>query len=147
MEQSVLLLTLERGRIVPAIKAPREVRDTDLIDGTASLLGESLHAPANYVRTHFASIIDHAKTDREKIIVTEHMKPAAAVIPVSEFRILKLLDQIGVTADLSNLTYKDIDINQAMKELSRIINQGTKQHMSGGGKDGDGRSLSSSAPG
>jgi prevent-host-death family protein len=116
-----------------------------LIDGSAGLLGDSIHAPANYVRTHFASIIDHAKTDKEKIIVTEHKKPAAAVIPVSEFRILKLLDQIGVTADLSSLTYRDIDINEAIEELARIISEGGKQHLSGGGKDGNHSSLSSSA--
>jgi antitoxin (DNA-binding transcriptional repressor) of toxin-antitoxin stability system len=132
--------------IVPAIaKAPRDVRDADLIDGTASLLGESTHAPVNYVRMHFASIIDHAKTDKEKILVTEHKRPAAAVVPVGEFRILKLLDQIGVTSDLSQLTYKDINIEDAIKELTRIIKNGIKQH-SGGGKDGDTGSLSSSAP-
>lgn len=130
---------------MPAIADARKVtRDTDLIDGTAKLLGESYHAPANYVRTHFAWIIDHAKTGKEKIIVTEHMKPAAAVVPVSEFRILKLFDQLGVTTDLSDLTYQNIEIGEALKQLKKILNKSIEEYNSVGGPDGNGSSASSS---
>jgi len=107
---------------MPALKEElQESKDTDLIKGS-KLLGEADYAAVNSVRSNFAKIIDLSNNDGKKILITEHKKPAAAVVPVSEFRILMLLEKVGMTENLKKLTYEDISPDEALKKLIKLSN-------------------------
>ena len=104
---------------MPAI-SKREPRDTDLIEGN-SILGEATYAGSGYARTHFSEIIDRSKKDGEKTLITEHNKPAAAVVSVKDFRILKLLDSLGISDKIGDLTYKEITPENIVSELGNVL--------------------------
>lgn len=110
----------------------RNERDADLINGSTRLLGEAEYAPANYVRSNFSSVIDNARVSNAKIVITEHRRPAAAVVPVNEFRILRLLEVLGVTESISELTYTDVSIAEAIAALTTIIKNAESQTDVGG---------------
>lgn len=107
---------------MPAIKmASREDRDQDLISGGSQLVDEANYATVSHVRTHFADVIDASRRAGAKTLITERSKPAAAVVPVVEFRILQLFEKAGLIERLSELTYKDISVDQALAEIGEIL--------------------------
>lgn len=95
--------------------------DSDLIESNGSALGEATYAAANDVRRQFSKFVDRSKKDGKKTLVTEHRKPAAALVPVNQYRILKMLDQAGYTEKLSELTYQDIDGATDFRTLLREL--------------------------
>lgn len=125
--------TVEREPVMPAIRSTKkDARDHDLMNGTApTLVGEADYAAANYVRTNFASVVGLSRNEKAKILITEHNYPAAAVVPVSQYRILKFLDSIGITDALSDITYTEVSFEDAIQELSKIIE---RVQLAAGGK-------------
>ena len=99
---------------------PGPSRDSDLIEGS-SPLGEARYAAANYVRSNFAKVVALARNGEEKIVITEHSKPACAVVPITQYRILTLLERAGLTNELSELTYKSISIEEMISELIELM--------------------------
>jgi PHD/YefM family antitoxin component YafN of YafNO toxin-antitoxin module len=110
-----------------AVKIIASTPDDDLLKGDNLLLGETRYAPINEFRSKMAFYVDLMKRENEKILITEHKKPTAAVVQVKEFRILKLLDQAGVSERLSSLTYSDITPEDALKQISRILEDAVKE--------------------
>jgi prevent-host-death family protein len=105
-------------------------KNSDLIKGS-KLLGEADYAAVNSVRSNFAKIVDMSNNEGKKILITDHKKPAAAVVPVSEFRILMLLEKVGMTQQLTELTYEDISVDEALEALNRMsteaLNKGANE--------------------
>jgi prevent-host-death family protein len=99
---------------------PGSSRDADLIEGS-SPLGEARYAAANYVRSNFAKVVALARNGEEKIVITEHSKPACAVVPITQYRILTLLERAGLTSEISELTYKSIPIDEMISELIEMM--------------------------
>lgn len=118
---------LELVEPMSAVKIVASTPDDDLISGDNLLLGETRYAPIHEFRSKMAFYVDLMKRENEKILITEHRKPTAAVVPVKEFRILKLLDQAGVSERLSSLTYSDVAPEDALNQLSRIFEDAVKE--------------------
>lgn len=95
-------------------------KDNDLIEGTWKL-GEATYAGSGYARTHFAEIIDRSKNSGEKTLITEHNKPAAAIVTVQDFRIVKLIEALGLAKDVGELTYQDFDKEDVLNRLGELL--------------------------
>ena len=95
--------------LMPTIKFEDEnTDDSDLLASGETPLGEANYAASNSVRKEFSKFIDRSKRDGERTLITEHNKPSAAIVPVSEYRILKMLDKAGFTELLANITMKSV---------------------------------------
>jgi|HubBroStandDraft_3_1064219.scaffolds.fasta_scaffold69734_3 prevent-host-death family protein len=62
-------------------------RDVDILKDYSSINARS-------ARSNFSRLINTARIEREVVVITDHGEPAAAVVPISELRILdKLLEK------------------------------------------------------
>lgn len=74
-----------------------ETRDADV-----DILEAHQHVNAREARTHFKDFIAEAQYKKNRTIVTEHGRPAAALVTIEDLRILERLRKTGV-ARLSDL--------------------------------------------
>jgi len=81
------------------------------------VLGGRWFVNARTARSQFAKIINAARVDRDRVIITEHGAAAVAMIPIRDLRILGLLDQLGLTDKVSDASFKTVSVD----ELKRLI--------------------------
>jgi prevent-host-death family protein len=76
---------------------------------------------ARQARTQFSRLMDIARVDRDRIVVTNHGAPAVAIIPISDLRLLRLLDETGLTKKVADKSFKTLSSNEFRTILMRTI--------------------------
>lgn len=71
-------------------------------------------------RANFSRVIDVARTDRSRLLITDNGKPAAAVVPIPQWRILDYLDKLGVSDKVTELAYENLKFDEFILELERM---------------------------
>jgi prevent-host-death family protein len=77
------------------------------------ILEEHASVNARLARSNFSRLINTARVDKEVVVITDHGEPAAAIVPISDLRILDKLaelkwkDRIS-TADFSKMSIEDL---------------------------------------
>ncbi len=96
------------------------IKDIDLIEA-------HLTVGSREARSRFGKIVSNAKTAKNQFVITEHGEPAAAVVPISDLRILDWIKQRNLKNKISDAVFSEID------SLDEFI----KTLLDSGGKDGN----------
>jgi prevent-host-death family protein len=75
-----MLMKLENGQVVLADVAARENSE------------EIQYINARLARVKFRDFIDQARLEEKRTVVTEHGRPAAALVPLKDLQVLKAID-------------------------------------------------------
>lgn len=84
-----------------------EAKDTDLVSPRGPL-GDAHYAAATDVRQKFAAFANMSRNLGQMTLITERQKPAAALVSVSDYRILRILDAAGYKDKLAELSYEKL---------------------------------------
>lgn len=94
-------------------------KDTDII-------GTHLTVASREARSRFGKILSNAKTAKNQFVITEHGEPAAAVIPISDLRILDWIKHQNLKNRISDAVFSEMSLDDFIKTL-----------LDTGGKDGN----------
>jgi prevent-host-death family protein len=78
-------------------------KDTDIIDGHLTI-------GSREARIRFGKIVENAKREQNQFVITEHGEPAAALIPISDLRILDWLKRQHLKDHVSNAVFSDMSL-------------------------------------
>lgn len=71
---------------------------------------------ARTARSNFSRLVDTARIDHERVVITEHGEPAAAIIPIRDLRVLEQLPDLNWVNTISDAEIRELDV-QKLKEL------------------------------
>jgi prevent-host-death family protein len=86
-----------------------EVRDKGVLD-------HHLAVPSGEARAQFSKVLDVARIDKKDVVITDHGRPIAAVVPISDLKILDWLKRNNSPADIFRL----MESNDSLDEQSRV---------------------------
>ena len=75
---------------------------------------------ARIARSNFSRLINTARIENERVVITDHGEPAAAVIPIRDLRLLDLLYQMRWIDHISDKSFKDMSLEE-FKEFNKIL--------------------------
>lgn len=81
------------------------------------VLEEHQSVNARHARSNFSRLINTARVDKEVVVITDHGEPAAAVIPISDLRVLDKLVEMNWKDRISSADFKVM----TPKELKDLI--------------------------
>ena len=87
-----------------------KLNEADLASRDADLLEDHFFINSREARSNFSRIIDLARVENNKVIITDRGDPAAAVVPIKDVRLLDLIEKIGFTKKLEDHGYKDFSV-------------------------------------
>ncbi|MEM8986085.1 MAG: type II toxin-antitoxin system Phd/YefM family antitoxin [Pseudomonadota bacterium] len=82
----------------------------------AEVLENHLSINARKARSNFSKVINTARIERERVIVTDYGEPAVAIIPIRDLKYLDLMDKIGVKDKIEEMGYENVDL-EAFRKL------------------------------
>lgn len=85
-----------------------EKRDVDLLDHHTDIA-------ARDARANFSRVIKAARYDDEKIVITDHGEPAAALVPIKDLRVLDLLDNLGLLNTIRERRFEEVTLGDLQK--------------------------------
>lgn len=112
-------LTDPRRRLrtrAPTVLDLNSRRDDDVLQNNKAINARS-------ARSHFAQIVKASQVQGDRVVITEHGSPAVAVIPLSDLRILSILDQMELKNRVSDASFRSVSLD----ELKDIILGGAKK--------------------
>jgi prevent-host-death family protein len=80
------------------------------------LLEDHQSVSARHARSNFSGLINTARIDKEVVVITDHGEPAAAIIPISDLRILDRFMKMDWKDRVSNADFKEMSPEQ-LKEF------------------------------
>jgi prevent-host-death family protein len=85
-------------------------RDSDLKKAATTI-------PAKEARAKFAQLINAARIDRSRLVITDYGEPAAAVVPLKDLRALELFDQLGLTDRSKDWSYEEVPADELIDDI------------------------------
>ncbi|MDJ0824839.1 MAG: type II toxin-antitoxin system Phd/YefM family antitoxin [Rhodobacter sp.] len=73
---------------------------------------------ARAARSNFSRLVDSARVDKERVIITAHGEPAAAIVPIRDIRILEQIADLEWVNKISDADFRELDL-ETMKRLLR----------------------------
>ena len=105
--------------------APENGRPTQTTDLT--LENFCVSKSVGNVRNNFAQVIDEVQFHKNKILITEHGRPSAVIMPVEAARAVGLFDKLGITEKMANMNYT-ITTKEQLIELINELQEEEKEH-------------------
>ena len=65
-----------------------------------AVLESHLVVPSREARARFSKVMDRARIDNQDVVITEHGEPVAAVVPISDLKILDWLKKNSSAEDI-----------------------------------------------
>src|SRR5690349_21457197 len=97
----------KKGRTATKAAAlPREFETDDRSDN--DVLKNAVTIRAKDARTKFSKVVDAARVDDDRIVVTNHGAPVVAIVPISDLRMLNLLDDLGVRDRIEDKSMRSV---------------------------------------
>lgn len=98
------------------VETKRRARDPTLTAATTKEAEQTIF-PASEARANFMEVISRVRYGRERLVITNKGKPAAALVTMEDLAILQLLDDVDIqeklNAKLENLETADcIDFDE-----------------------------------
>jgi prevent-host-death family protein len=72
------------------------------------------------VRNNFAQVLDDVKFYKDKILITEHGRPSAVIMPLETAEAVKVLDKCGILDVVAAAEYPITTREQLIELLNRI---------------------------
>jgi prevent-host-death family protein len=70
---------------------------------------------AREARLNFSKIVQAARFRNSRVIITDHGEPAAALVPITDVKILDMIDELSTQNRLDVGPIKDLSIEQLRK--------------------------------
>jgi prevent-host-death family protein len=70
------------------------------------------------VRNNFARIIDDVQFYKNTILITEHGRPSAVLMPIDAAKAVQVFDRLGITEKLSNAEYRITTMDELIDLLT-----------------------------
>jgi prevent-host-death family protein len=70
------------------------------------------------VRNNFARVIDDVQFHKNRILITEHGRPSAVLMPIDAARAVQVFDRLGITEKISNAEYKITTMEELISLLT-----------------------------
>jgi len=80
-------------------RANLEKKNVDILVGHASV-------NSRLARSKFSRLINNARIEKEVVVITDHGEPAAAIVPISDLRLLDKLAEMKWKDKISNINFK-----------------------------------------
>jgi prevent-host-death family protein len=69
-------------------------------------------------RVKFSKLVNAARINANKIVITNHGEPAAAIVPIGALRILDLFEKAGL--ELPDVKYRDLTKEDAIRIIKKL---------------------------
>lgn len=83
-----------------------------------AILQEHPAINAREARSNFSKIIQAARYKNNRVIITDHGEPAAALVSISDVKLLDLLDDLNAKNVSSGSKFRDVSIEALEKMLA-----------------------------
>jgi prevent-host-death family protein len=89
-------------------------RDLDavLARKDADILDTHLAVGSRDARVRFGKIVEKAKNGNNQFVITEHGEPAAAVVPISDLRILDWIERQQIKDKITNAVFRHLTFEE-----------------------------------
>lgn len=92
-------------------------RITDRTNDSDVVRDRDREVPARKARENFSRVLDVARVRRDRVVITDHDTPAAAVVPLRDLRVLDWLRSLELTDKTAELAYRNASKDQFIAEL------------------------------
>lgn len=84
----------------------------------ADILETHSYVNARSARSNFSRLVNTARIDKERVIITEHGEPAAAIVPIKDVRLLDKIPNLDWIDNISDAEFNELDRSK-IKSLLR----------------------------
>lgn len=96
---------MTRASNAQAIDEILSKKDTDIIDSHLTI-------GSREARTKLGKIVENAKMEQNQFVITEHGEPAAAIIPISDLRILDWLRRQNIKDRVTTAVFSNLSVDE-----------------------------------
>ena len=83
----------------------------------SDLLSEHAFINLKDARVKFSKIVNAARLNSNKVVITNHGEPAAAIVPIEALRIIDIFDKAGLYERMKDESYRDLTRDKAREIL------------------------------
>ena len=83
----------------------------------ADILETHPHVNARSARSNFSRLVNTARIDKERVIITEYGEPAAAIVPINDIRILENVPDLGWIDQITDKDFEEISLEELKNRL------------------------------
>jgi prevent-host-death family protein len=99
---------------MPKTNATRKL-DAVLANNDADILDTHLTVGSRDARVRFGKIVEKTKNGDNQFVITEHGEPAAAVVPISDLRILDWIKRQNIKDKITDAVFKHLTFDEFKK--------------------------------
>ena len=93
----------------------------------ADILESHPHVNARSARSNFSRLVNTARIDNERVIITEYGEPAAAIVPINDIRILENIPDLGWVDKISDKDFEELSLKELKERLRGNIKIDSKK--------------------
>lgn len=94
------------------VETKRRARDPTLTAATTKEAEQTIF-PASEARANFTEVISRVRYGRERLVITNKGKPAAALVTMEDLAILQLLDDVDIQ-EILNERFKTLETTESI---------------------------------
>jgi len=87
-----------------------------------TLLDKHQHVNARSARGNFSRLVNTARIQKERVVITEYGEPAAAIVPITDLRMLDDIPNLDWVDDMSEAEFKELRFS----DIKALLGKGEK---------------------